>query len=122
MANKMTKRDYFAMIKAELPTTSANYSAMVEFINHEIELLDKKSTTRKLTPAQVENEKRMEALVTELEFDKRYTITEMRENTEAFKGLSSQRATALVGIMINQNKLVREMEKGVAYFSLVEGV
>jgi hypothetical protein len=46
----------------------------------------------------------------------------MRENTEAFKGLSSQRATALVGIMINQNKLVREMEKGVAYFSLAEGV
>ena len=122
MANKMTKRDYFAMIKAELPTTSANYSAMVEFINHEIELLDKKSTTRKLTPAQVENEKRMEALVAELEFNKRYTITEMREKTEAFNGLSSQRATALVGIMINQNKLVREMEKGVAYFSLAEGV
>lgn len=122
MANKMTKRDYFAMIKAELPKTSANYSAMTEFIDHEIELLDKKSTSRKLTPAQIENEKRMEALITELEFNKRYTITEMREKTEAFKGLSSQRATALVGIMINQNKLVREMEKGVAYFSLVEGV
>ena len=122
MANKMTKKDYFAMIKAELPKASANYSAMIEFIDHEIELLDKKSTTRKLTPAQIENEKRMEELVIELESNKRYTITEMRENTEAFKGLSSQRATALVGIMINQNKLVREMEKGVAYFSLVEGV
>jgi hypothetical protein len=120
MANKMTKREYFARLRNVLPTNVEGYDDLINFIDHEVELLDKKTTTRKLTPAQMENEKRMEELLAEIEFDKEYTITNLREDTEAFKGLSSQRATALVGIMINQNKLERKVVKGVAYFYKVE--
>ena len=120
MANKMTKKDYFARLRNALPTGVEGYDDLIKFIDHEVELLDKKTTTRKLTPAQMENEKRMEELLAEIDSEKKYTITNFREDTEAFKGLSSQRATALVGIMINQNKLAREVAKGIAYFSKVE--
>ena len=120
MANKMTKREYFVRLRDILPTDVEGYADLINFIDHEVELLDKKTSTRKLTPAQVENEKRMEQLLAEIDSEKDYTITNFREETEAFKGLSSQRATALVGIMINQNKLERKVVKGVAYFSKVE--
>lgn len=57
MANKMTKRDYFNLMRehfASLP----DFENVVDFIDHEIELLDKKNATKngKPTAAQIENE------------------------------------------------------------------
>ena len=51
---KMTKKDYFKALLA-IEEVNAN-SAMVNFINHEIELLEKKNGKRKPTKTQEENE------------------------------------------------------------------
>ena len=49
MANtkKMTKKDYFAILKATYPTTADNYDEVIKFIDHEMELLEKKNSADK---------------------------------------------------------------------------
>lgn len=122
MANKRTRKEMYELIKANFPMNSEFYKEINEFCDKQIESLDKKSETKKMTPIQIENEKRMSELLIQMEADKRYTITEMRETLPAFLGLSSQRATALIGILREAKKVEREVEKGVAYFKLAEGV
>ena len=50
---KVTKKEQFISIRTILE--GANRPELVEFINHEIELLDKKSANRKPSKAQVAN-------------------------------------------------------------------
>ena len=48
MANKkMTKRDYFAILRESYPATADNYDEVVAFIDHELELLSKKNSSEK---------------------------------------------------------------------------
>ena len=122
MTKKITKRDMFNIIKDTYPTNSENYEEVIDFCKKQIELLGKKSEEKKMTPTQIENEKIMKNVLNEMEADKRYTITEMRETLPAFNGLSSQRATALVGILRTAGSVEREVEKGVAYFKLTSNV
>ena len=57
MANKMTKRDYFNLMRTHF-SDMPEFANVVDFIDHEIELLDKKNATKngKPTAAQIENE------------------------------------------------------------------
>lgn len=51
MANKITKKEMFTMIKAQVKDNAE----MVAFIDHEIELLDKKASNKKATKTQEAN-------------------------------------------------------------------
>ena len=63
---KMTKRDYFNALLA-LEAVKAD-SALVDFINHELELLAKKNASeKKLTPTQKENLNIQEAILSHME-------------------------------------------------------
>lgn len=57
MANKMTKKDYFNLMRAHF-SDMPEFANVVDFIDHEIELLDKKNATKngKPTTKQIENE------------------------------------------------------------------
>ena len=57
MANKMTKKDYFNLMRAHF-SDMPEFTNVVDFIDHEIELLDKKNAVKngKLTAKQIENE------------------------------------------------------------------
>lgn len=128
MANtKMTKRDYFntlsEIVKNTNPTNSADILA---FINHEIELLDKKNSYKSSNPtkSQLANEG-LKAILLEVmaEVDKPATITELqRADTRlAFDengSISNQRLSALLRQMIDSGTVVRTTEKKKAYFSL----
>ena len=74
MTNKrMTKRDYFNNLLA-IDTVAAN-AELVNFIKHEMELLDRKNKSGKMTKTQVENMALKENILTVLE--KPMTITEI---------------------------------------------
>lgn len=123
--NKMTKKDFFKLLAGIVEKTEDfdKKTEILDFINHEIELLNKKSSApgKKKTAHIKENEELMELIGIALElFGKPVTVTTMiKENAEMSK-LSSQKLSALLKKMIEAGKVVRTVEKRVPYFSLAK--
>lgn len=113
---KMTKREMFAQIKANYALTEAE----IAFIDHEIELLEKKNSgEHKPTAKQTENEGVKSAIYDEMENGVRYTISEMIKSLPSCAELTNQRVSALVRQMIADGKVSRTEEKRKAYFSKI---
>ena len=115
---KMTKKDRFNQLLA-IADVKAN-ADLVDFINHELELLDRKNASdKRLTAQQVANENVKKAILKGMEKDRLYTITEIQKNISACNNLSNQRVSALVRQLKDEGKVVRTEDKRKAYFSLV---
>ena len=110
----MTKRENYAMIR-EMVKDNAE---LVAFIDHEIELLNKKNSAKsnKPTAKQLENEKLKDVILNALT-DKPVTITEMQSEIPALVELSNQRISAIVTQLVEDNSLVRTVVKRKAYFA-----
>ena len=120
MANsqKLTKAQKYAMLKA-IPAVAEN-SVLVEFIDHEVELLAKKNASeKKPTAQQTENEGIKSAIVESMESGKLYTITDIIKSVPACADLTNQRVSALVRQLIPPS-LERVEEKRKAYFVKVD--
>lgn len=122
MANvkKMTKRDYFNQL---LSIDGVKKNAdLVNFINHELELLAKKnaSGTGKLTAVQVANNGIKEEILDCManEPNRLFTISEMQKVFPCCAELSNQRVSALVRQLINDGKVERLEEKRKAVFRI----
>ena len=118
MANtkKMTKKDYFEQIKAKYNLTTDE----IAFIDHEIELLEKKnSADKKPTAQQVVNKSKQEAILANMEDGKMYTITDLIKEIPEIADLTNQKVSALVRQMVLDGSVVREEDKRKAYFSKV---
>jgi hypothetical protein len=122
MANnkKMTKRDYFQILRASYPTTATNYDEVIAFIDHELDLLARKNTSdKKPTATQQANVKLMEAILDSMEDNTLYTISEMIKKFPACEGLSTSKVSAVVRILRDDGKVERFEEKRKAYFQKV---
>ena len=122
---KITKKDMFneiiKMMNGEQMSVSAQ--AVIDFATHEIELLNKKSSSSsgKPTKTQIENEGYKEVILKALATaDKPMTISEIMEYTDGLVGLKNQRVSALMTQLKKAGKVVRTEEKKKAYFSLAE--
>lgn len=115
---KMTKKDYFNTLRS-IPAVQAD-PALVEFIDHELELLAKKnSAEKKPTAVQVANEGIKDAILEGMGEGVKYTITDLMKNIEACADLSNQRVSALVRQLVTEGSVERTEEKRKAYFSKV---
>ena len=117
MANKkMTKRDYFTAILSKYPLTDAEKA----FVEHELELLEKKnSAEKKPTAQQIANDGIKTAILAGMTPNRLYTITEIQKEIPECAELSNQRVSALIRQMVG-NEIVRTEDKRKAYFSLAE--
>ena len=118
MANtkKMTKRDYFTAILSKYPLTDAEKA----FVEHELELLEKKnSAEKKPTAQQIANDGINTAILAGMTPNRLYTITEIQKEIPECAELSNQRVSALIRQMVG-NEIVRTEDKRKAYFSLAE--
>ena len=123
MSNKITKRESFKMIIEVLENNDR--ADLVEVMNHEIELLDKKKASGKMTKTQTENvgikEIILQALATANE---PMTITDLLKNNielyDATAG-SNQKVSALMTQLKKENKVVRTTNGKKALFSIAEG-
>ena len=114
---KITKRERFESLLT-LSQVQAD-PGMVEFINHELELLAKKnSSEKKPTAQQVANEAIKQAIVDGMERDHFYTITDMQKNVPECAELSNQKITALVRQLKEDGLVVKTEDKRKSYFSL----
>ena len=117
MAKKITKKDMFNIIKSAYPKSEPNYDEVIAFINHEIELLEKKnSADKKPTAQQVANEGIKNAIYDNMENGKLYTIDEITKSIPECADLTNQKISALLRQMILDNRVERIEEKRKAYF------
>ena len=116
---KLTKRDRFeALLK--LSEVQAD-PAMVEFINHEIDLLARKNAgDKKPTANQIANDSYKDIIFAEMSAnpDKLYTVTELIKTVDGLGDLTNQHVSALLHQMINANGVERIVDKRKSYFRL----
>lgn len=118
---KLVKRDYFEMLLTINEVTKNK--SLVDFINHELELLEKKSTSNKMSKTQQENEEIKKLILEDFnQIGKAVTISELQELSKDLQDYSNQKLTSLITQLYNKGNgvLTREEVKGKAYYSIKE--
>jgi hypothetical protein len=116
---KPTKRDRFNALLA-IPAVAEN-ADLVDFINHEIELLDKKNTAeRKPTAKQVENAGFKSDILAWMEPDAKYLSADVAKGVPSIvaAGISGNRVTAMLTQLVNDGSLIRTEDKRKSFYSL----
>jgi predicted DNA-binding transcriptional regulator len=120
MEKKMTKKEKFEMLKALVKDNAM----LVEFIDHEIELLDKKKSQGN-AKANEKMEKSVELVYNALvsvgrpvkvsELIKETDLSELANESEI---VSPQKVSALLKKLVDSGKVVRMVDKKNTYFSV----
>ena len=112
----MTKREMFA----EIRNIVADNAEMVAFIDHEIALLDRKSSSpKKPTKTQIENDGFKAEIVAYLTtVDTPKTIKELQAEIPSISGLTNQRITHMLTDLVKAETLTKEYVKKTPYYSV----
>lgn len=121
---KMTKMEKFAMVKAMLESSNVEQKDMlIEFVEHEMDLLSRKSSKGTQTKTQKENEILLDRLEEALEeMTDWVTISEFQEFSCAdVARLSNQKLSALLRKLGDDGRktVVKDTVKKKSYFALV---
>lgn len=122
----MTKKEKFAQVIAIVETLNvSNKAEMLEFLAHEVELLEKKSSKSGQTKKQKANVGlKAEMLVELAKIGKPVTVSEFmsltRFNLE--NEFSNQKVSAMLNQLVRDNEnVVKTVDKKKSYFSVNEG-
>ena len=115
---KLTKKDRFNQLLA-IPAVQAD-TEMVAFIEHEIELLSRKSTSeKKPTQRQVQGEGMKQAIINFMEPNVLYIGSDLLRQVEELDGESNQRVGSLMKQLMEKEGMVERItEKGKVYWKL----
>lgn len=131
-----TKKIYFKAIESYfnendvvIPKTAINGEGelqnditskdVINFVNHEIELLDRKHSKTSQTKTQKENELIKESIVKALtEIDRPVTITELQNESAEMANYSNQKLSALLKQLVQDNIVTKAIDKKKSYFSV----
>jgi len=122
---KVTKRDYFEMIKG----ICGDREDIVNFCNHEIELLSRKNSRSGATKTQKENLIVAEMLVQELaKVNKPITITDLMNASDTIQNytlengnkLTNQKISAIFKQLVENKTIVKVVDKKKSYFSIAD--
>ena len=115
---KVTKKEMFGrLIEIVEGANVQDVETIVEFLNHEIELVSKKRNGQ--TKVQKANEGLIEVIYNAIaEAEKPVTVTEIYEMVKSDEITSSQKVSALVKKLVDAERVVRTEEKKKAYFSV----
>ena len=111
---KMTKKEMFNQILTHLTD-----AAEIEFVMHEIELLEKKAGAKsgKPTANQVANEAVKAEIVEFLGGVESATIADITAGVAGLEGASNQKVSALMKQLVDAGEVVKVYEKRKAFFS-----
>ena len=117
--NKMTKRDWYAVLVGIVEGSDyADKDGALDFINHEVELLVKKSGKTGKTKVQKENEVLIEQVFDELvTMNKPMTVTELQGVSEFLAQFSNQKLSALLKKLVDAERVDKAVEGKKSYFS-----
>ena len=129
MANKKTKKEFYMEMKEIFQELGKG--EYVDFCNHQIELLDKKSTGSKgLTKIQKENETIKDMILEELpkhQGENGITITELLKQSDVLsnyvtvegKNITNQKLSALIKKLVDAKTVSRTTDKKTSYFKII---
>lgn len=121
---KLTKRDYFKMLAGVVENSGTdNKEVLQAFINHELELLDKKSASRgtATTAKQKENEDLKEYIMGILtEINRAVTITELQAEDVRLGELTNQKISAMLKQLVDNKQVTKVVDKKKSYFKIAE--
>lgn len=121
---KLTKKDYFKMLVGVVANSGVdNKEELQSFINHELELLNRKSESRgtATTAKQKENEDLKEYILNALtEINRAVTITELQTEDARLGELTNQKISAMLKQLVDNNKVTKVVDKKKSYFKIAE--
>ena len=116
MANKKTKRDLFLEVREVV----AGNEELVAFIDHELELLNKKTST-KSTKVNEEQVALMEKIVNALnEIGRSVTISELQKENAEMAEYSNQKLSAMLKKLVDNKQVTKMVDKKKSYFMIAE--
>ena len=119
---KVTKKERFEMIKEIVLNAGLdNEAEMIEFLDNEINLLNKKRASGAKTAKQKENEVLVERLYEVLvEIGRPVTVSELQAESEEFAigTMSNQRVSALMKKLTDAGRVTKTVDKKKSYFSI----
>lgn len=110
----MTKKEMFNLIA----TVNADNAEIVDFCNHEIDLLSAKSSKKTLTKTQKENEVLKDTIAEVLSGLEKTTVSELQASDKRLSDFSNQKISALLRQMVSDGRVVKTIEGKKAYFAL----
>ena len=116
---KMTKKETINLLIDVLMGNKEveDMQIFVDFLVHERELLEKKSSNSGQTKTQKENETIKEKIVATLkELDKYATITDIQNANEELGAYSNQKISALLKQLVDNKEIDKMIDKKKAYF------
>ena len=116
---KMTKKETINLLIDVLMGNKEveDVQIFIDFLTHERELLERKSSNSGQTKTQKENEILKEKIIETLkELNKFSTITEIQENNTELADLSNQKISALLKQLVDTKTVDKVIEKKKAYF------
>jgi hypothetical protein len=116
MEKKITKVERFNQLKAI--TEVAENVDLVAFIDHEIELLSKKSGSKKPTATQVANEGLKSVILAVLEGSEGMTASDVLTSADDFAGLSNQKISALLRQLVLDGSVIKNTDGKKTLFKL----
>lgn len=116
MANKKTKREFFGEIREIVKENTE----LVEFIDHELELLDKK-TSAKSTKVNTEQVELMGKIVNALnKIGRSVTISELQKENAEMAEYSNQKLSAMLKKLVDNKQVTKMVDKKKSYFMVAE--
>lgn len=116
MANKKTKKDLFLEVREVV----AGNEELVAFVDHELELLNKKAST-KSTKANNEQVALMEKIVNALnEIGRSVTISELQKENAEMAEYSNQKLSAMLKKLVDNKQVTKIVDKKKSYFTTAE--
>ena len=116
MANKKTKRDLFLEVREVV----AGNEELVAFIDHELELLNKKASV-KSTKVNDEQVALMEKIVNALnEIGRSVTISELQKENAEMAEYSNQKLSAMLKKLVDNKQVTKMVDKKKSYFMIAE--
>ena len=116
MANKKTKREFFGEIREIVKENTE----LVEFIDHELELLDKK-TSAKSTKVNTEQVELMRKIVNALnKIGRSVTISELQKENAEMAEYSNQKLSAMLKKLVDNKQVTKMIDKKKSYFMVAE--
>lgn len=118
---KTRKELYMEILALDVVQENQEY---VNFLEKEIEKCNRKSTSKKPTATQLENESLKNAILIFLsgEANNRFTVTELTQQVDALEGRTTQKVSALMRQLLLEGLVVRITEKNKTYFSKADSV
>lgn len=116
---KMTKKETINLLIDVLMGNKEveDMQIFVDFLTHERELLEKKSSNSGQTKTQKENEVIKEKIMATLrELDKYATITDIQEANAELGAYSNQKISALLKQLVDNKEIEKVIDKKKAYF------